>query len=599
MEENKKNVLVVGAGEMGMTFLEELHGKGRAHIIAVVDSVKTAPGMNLARHLKIPTTDNFQDFINNKGIQMIIHTENNEELEKKLIACKPPGVEMMGYTAAELMYKAFSIHKQTEVMLQESTKIYRTVFENSAVAITVVDRNEYIVSWNKFTEDLFDMQEDDLYLKPVKFLYPENEWRKIRSYRIREKGMQTHLETKAIKKNGEYFDVDISISVLKDHEGVITGAIGIMRDISERKKAERKLQIAEEKYRTIFENSAVAITVVDRNECIISWNKFTEDLFDMRQKDLYLRPVKSLYPEDEWQKIRSYHIRENGMQPHLETKAIKNNGELFDVDISISVLKDEMGSITGAVGIMRDITERKKTEEHLQEVYRIKSEFTSMVSHELRTPLTALKESIGIVLDKSAGGINEEQEDFLKTAKRNVDRLARLINDVLDYQRLDMGKMKFSMASGNINSLVDEVVESMLALAESRGLSMNVYVERDLPEMDFDWDKITQVVTNLVDNAIKFTKEGSIDIITKRIENTVCVSVKDTGIGIEKKNMHKLFESFSQVTMGKDRKTGSTGLGLAISKAIIEHHRGKIFVESKYGKGSVFSFVLPVKERRQ
>jgi PAS domain S-box-containing protein len=229
-------------------------------------------------------------------------------------------------------------------------------------------------------------------------------------------------------------------------------------DITRRKKAEDERRFMEEKYRMIFENSAVAITLVDKQERLISWNKFTEGLLGMGRDDLYLKPVCSLYPAHEWERIRARDIRQKGMQHHMETAMVKKDGTLIDVDISLSVLKDSNGETTGSIGIIRDITERKKAEEKLKETMELKSQFISTVFHELRTPLAAMKEGLGIVLDGLAGRINKKQKKFLGIAKRNADRLGDLINDVPDFQRLEEGKTKPEIQSHDIDELMEETV---------------------------------------------------------------------------------------------------------------------------------------------
>jgi signal transduction histidine kinase len=229
----------------------------------------------------------------------------------------------------------------------------------------------------------------------------------------------------------------------------------------------------------------------------------------------------------------------------------------------------------------------------------MKDEFVNTVSHELRTPLTAVKECLGIVLDGSTGALNEEQKDFLDTAKKNVDRLARLINNVLDFQKLRARKIQFLLRDGDINELVMEVWKTMQPVAKNKGLELSVVLEPGLPKVAMDHDKITQVLMNLVGNAIKCTPAGEIKIITfQKYHNAVCVCVKDTGIGIQKADLDKLFKSFSQIFTDKRVTAGGTGLGLAISKEIVEGHRGKIWAESEFGKGSSFYFVLPLLERR-
>jgi signal transduction histidine kinase len=248
------------------------------------------------------------------------------------------------------------------------------------------------------------------------------------------------------------------------------------------------------------------------------------------------------------------------------------------------------------LNILEDLTEAKHKAE---EAFKAKSDFTSMVSHELRTPLTAIKEGIALVLDGATGAINAEQKQFLEIAKRNVDRLGRLINDVLDFQKLESGRMVFNFQENDINEVVAEVGNSMLPLAEEKGLEFSAEIEEGLPKIKFDRDKIIQVLANLVNNALKFTQKGAITIHTSKANNIIQVAVQDTGMGIKKEDLPKLFQKFTQLETGTERKTGGSGLGLAISKEIIEVHRGKIWAESEFGKGTTISFLLPIVERRR
>jgi PAS domain S-box-containing protein len=275
-------------------------------------------------------------------------------------------VDYAGGEAICIVVRDITERKRKEDQLQLIEEKFQTIFENSAVAITVTDENENIVSWNKFTEFLLGMDRDDLHMRPVSSLYPKAEWKKIRAQNIRQKGMQHHLETKIVRKNGEVIDADLSVSVFKGPDGTVAGSIGIMADITDRKWAQGQLELAEENFKTIFENSAVAITVTDAVERIVSWNKFTEFLLKMEKDDLHMRPVSSLYPEAEWKKIRAQNIRQKGMQHHLETKVIRKDRQILDVDLSVSVFKGPNGGVTGSVGMMADVTERKRAQERLQ-----------------------------------------------------------------------------------------------------------------------------------------------------------------------------------------------------------------------------------------
>jgi len=362
----------------------------------------------------------------------------------------------------------------------------------------------------------------------------------------------------------------------------------------ERKKADNKLRLTEEKYRTIFENSAIAITMADEQERLISWNKFTETLLGMDKKDLYLKPVSSLYPAEEWGKIRSHNIRQRGMQHHLETRMIKKNGKVIDIDVSLSVLKNPEGKTTGSIGVFKDITERKQAEEKLKETMEMKSQFISTVSHELRTPLASIIEGVSIILDGVLGEVNNKQRNFLNIAKRNADRLARLINDVLDFQKLEAGKMKLDIQLNDIKETIEEVHKVMVPSAKKKGVALCLQLDDNLPKAGFDSDKIIQVLTNLISNAIKFTPEkGRISVNVRRRNEELVLSVSDTGMGIPKEALPKIFERFYRVHR-PGKQTQGTGLGLAIVNKIVMMHGGRIDVESEVDKGTTFTVSLPL-----
>jgi len=230
----------------------------------------------------------------------------------------------------------------------------------------------------------------------------------------------------------------------------------------------------------------------------------------------------------------------------------------------------------------------------LERALMIKSDFISMASHELRTPLTVIKEGIEIISQGRAGAVTEKQMEFLDIAKRNVDRLSRFINDILDLQKLEQGKVVFKMEKNDINAVVKEVANAMKSLAQNRKLGLVVSLGKDMPLVKFDKDKITQVVTNLLNNAIKFTESGAISVSTRLDKNMVEVSISDTGPGIKEDDIANLFKKFIQLEDGLEREHTGTGLGLVICKYMVENHRGRIWAESKPGNGATFHFVLPV-----
>jgi PAS domain S-box-containing protein len=257
--------------------------------------------------------------------------------------------------------------KRTVIDLIGPQEKYETIFENYSVAITLADNQERIISWNKYTEELLQMQEQELFMRPVSSLYPPEEWQKIRKENIRQKGIRYRMETKMLRRNSEPFYVDLSLCILKGCKGEIVGSVAIIIDITELKKVEKELKESEKRYRTIFDNSAIAITLTNENEKIISWNKYAETLLGMKRDELHLRSVSELYPPDEWKKIRLQNIRQKGMQHHLETKIRKKNNEEIDVDLSLSILKNHEDKIIGSIGVIKDISEKKRAEKTLKE----------------------------------------------------------------------------------------------------------------------------------------------------------------------------------------------------------------------------------------
>ena len=241
-----------------------------------------------------------------------------------------------------------------------------------------------------------------------------------------------------------------------------------------------------------------------------------------------------------------------------------------------------------------DVTERKKAEDAVRKAVEVKSEFTAMVSHELRTPLTVIKEGVDIVLDGTDGPLNDEQKKHLQLAIRNVDRMARLINNVLSYQKLESGKVEFMMRSHDINELVRDVVDGFMPVFRRKGLELKSDLAGGLPFVWCDRDRLTEVITNLLNNALKFTEHGCVRVKTYLDERWVHVSVQDQGIGIREEDCPRLFQSFSQIGDETNHKLGGTGLGLAISKRIMDRHRGRIQVQSVYRQGATFSFSLPI-----
>ena len=255
----------------------------------------------------------------------------------------------------------------------------------------------------------------------------------------------------------------------------------------------------------------------------------------------------------------------------------------------------------------------------LAKLERLKSEFISIVSHELRTPLTSIKNSLDILMSGRCGEITESADKFLSMAMRNVQRLSGIINDLLDLSKIEAGKMDFNFAPTNINTVIDYVKNALSEVAKSKGLTITIDQQKSLPDITADAQRLEQVLTNLVSNAIKFTPENKTITISSKLVNSkdihinnsfkdyikldegdyVLVCVKDEGIGIAEKDLLHAFDKFAQIENSLSRKAGGTGLGLPIAKQLLEAHHGAIWCDSELNKGSEFYFAIPVAKIEQ
>ena len=255
----------------------------------------------------------------------------------------------------------------------------------------------------------------------------------------------------------------------------------------------------------------------------------------------------------------------------------------------------------------------------LAKLERLKSEFISIVSHELRTPLTSIKNSLDILMSGRCGEITEAANKFLSMAMRNVQRLSGIINDLLDLSKIEAGKMDFNFAPTNINTVIDYVKNALSEVAKSKGLTIIIDQQESLPDITADAQRLEQVLTNLVSNAIKFTPENKTITISSKLVNSkdihinnsfkdyikldegdyVLVCVKDEGIGIAEKDLLHAFDKFAQIENSLSRKAGGTGLGLPIAKQLLEAHHGAIWCDSELNKGSEFYFAIPTAKIEQ
>lgn len=367
-----------------------------------------------------------------------------------------------------------------------------------------------------------------------------------------------------------------------------------IHEIEEKKEALADLKQSEEQFRVLAETLTCNVFIIQdlKIQYINSqFNKMFEFMTDEVLNLDFITLVHPDYKEMVLQKILAIEKDEH-FSNQCEVPILSKAGDIIWLELSLGKTVYHNKSAVIATGF--DITERKKIHKEIQNALQIKSNFTSMVSHELRTPLTAIKGAIDLAFNPSCGDLNQNQKTTLNIAKRNVDRLHRLINDILDFQKLETGNMIFHFEIVDVKEIILEALKTMSPLAEEKGLTVTSQIEKNLPLVKADTDRIYQVIINLLSNAIKFMVKGEIAIICYFKDHWVNISVKDSGVGIQEKDLERLFQPYSQISDNSFRKYPGTGLGLAISQQIVNHHNGKISVVSVLGKGTTFTFTLPV-----
>lgn len=361
---------------------------------------------------------------------------------------------------------------------------------------------------------------------------------------------------------------------------------------------------SEAQHRAVINNIGEGLITIDKYGGILSVNPITEELFEYSSNELIGRDISCLMPKN----IQLHHNRfisrymltnkKRILGTTTEFTGVTKSGNEIPIEISISEMRQ--GDDYTFIGVVRDITERKLIEENQEkiknealELAKTKSDFLANMSHEIRTPINGV---LGMLDILSETDLEEEQRSYLKIAKNSGNLLLSVINDILDFTKLDADNINFESISLDIHSLLKSMYPIFENSAEENNNTINIQIDESIPKhIVSDPTRIQQILFNLISNSIKFTTNGSIQVSANRhIDNTIKISVRDNGIGIEEGAINKIFDSFSQADTSTTRKYGGTGLGLSICKKIINKMGGEIGVNSDFGKGSEFWFTLPL-----
>ncbi|HEX5648200.1 MAG TPA: PAS domain S-box protein [Steroidobacteraceae bacterium] len=477
---------------------------------------------------------------------------------------------------------------------------YGELLESTPDGMLLVGETGHIVLANGNAERMFGYDPGELQGRPIDALVPhrvreEHVGRRAAYFeQPRVRAMGGGAELLGRRKSGEEFPVEVSLSPLRTDDGLVV--ISAVRDVSDRLNATRR-------FRALLEAAPDAIVITDAQGRIVLANSQTDSLFGYTREELIGQKVEVLLPD----RLRGTHVahREGyaahpkfrAMGAELELFARHRDGREFPVEVSLSPISTKEGMLTSAA--IRDITERKAVQRRLEEqnvelarASEAKTNFLAGMSHELRTPLNAIIGFTGTLLMRLPGPLTEEQEKQLKTVQWAGHHLLALINDLLDLTRIESGETHVDLAPVDGSEAALEAGTQVRSQADEKGLEL----ELDLPETPVvirsERRALTQVLMNLLANAVKYTDAGRVRLRLRRVDDTVRFEVHDTGIGIRTEDRQRLFKAFSRLDRGNEKRQG-TGLGLYLSGRLAALLGGRIDVDSSVGVGSTFTLVLP------
>lgn len=490
--------------------------------------------------------------------------------------------------------------KAVQEKLRADEEQTRLIIETASDAFISMDDHGRITDWNRRAEQMFGWRRSDAVGRTLsQVIIPE----RYRS--AHEEGLRRFLETgegrvvdhriqiEAVRRDGAEIAIELAIWAIRRRGGYSFNAF--LTDISERKRAEQKIRASEAFKGAILSSIAEGVIVTDAADRVVLVNPAMEELAGWSLEEVRGRPMTDVYPavDQRGEPVTSEHPRLAELFHETDGKLVSRGYaiSLLDRDEvaipvawTVATIRDGSGNPQGRVAVLRDVSEER-------EVDQLKSSLVSVVSHELRTPLTMIQGFSELLLDREVG--REQSVEALTQIHTSAQRLARLIDDLLSVSRIDSGSIGLDLDAVDVVELVDRVTADFAA----SGRELIIKADRDLPLVTADPDKTQQILTNLVSNAVKYSENGTpISLQIRHARDEVQVAVSDRGIGLSPDEQAQLFQKFFRADNSDVRNRPGTGLGLYITKNLVELQGGRICVTSERGRGSTFSFTMPVAE---
>ncbi len=447
-------------------------------------------------------------------------------------------------------------------------------------------------------------------------------------------------ELEIIKERGiSIIDGDVTAFMLDILEKLKRDRTELQHYLERQTRLYESLEQSKEYLNKVLNTSADMIVVADREGYITDCNTAAEKMLGYERDELIGTKASDYwYSPGERREIAERLEREESIS-NYETKLKRKDGRLIDISLSISLLRDDSNRVIGTVGVSKDITEKKRYEEELKALNerleervlertreleaanreleksnKLKSQFIANMSHELRTPLNSIIGFSETLIEMPVGRLNEKQERYIRNIHTSGKHLLQLINNILDLAKIEAGRLSLYCEGFLLRPVIEEAISIVEMLARKKNITIHHDIGEDIKAITADRVKFKQILYNLLSNAIKFTPERgdvylTVDLVTPSEglkfssmgegQRLLRVSVKDTGIGIRSEDMDRIFNEFEQADNSYTRRYEGTGIGLSLTKRLVEMHGGLIWVESRVGEGSIFSFVMPLLERKK
>ena len=498
--------------------------------------------------------------------------------------------------------------------------------------IILLDENFRFLEVNERMVDFYGYTYEELIgMHASQLRAPETKDDFVKQTKVAQVSGNALYETIHKSKDGREFPVEISLRAIDNDGKKFYQAV--IRDITERKENEKALNESERKYRELVEHANSIILRWTHEGRITFLNEFGQRFFGYSSDEIIGRHVmETIVPQTDSSGQDLRHLMDQICADPVAfeqnvNENIRRNGEHVWIAWTNRIVRDVHGQVSEIQSVGTDITKLKQAEEAIRELNtslelrvarrtselavardraeaadRLKSSFLATMSHELRTPLNSIIGFTGIILQGLAGPLNSEQHKQLEMVRDSARHLLELINDVLDISKIEAGQLEVYSESFDLRASIEKVIGIVKPLADKKGLNLKMELAEETDSWFSDSRRVEQVLLNLLNNALKFTEKGMVTLTTKVMpyaagsaDYSIRISITDTGIGIKPENFNKIFQPFRQIDSGLSRQHEGTGLGLAICRRLAELLGGEIHAESDWGKGSIFTLILPMK----